>query len=65
MQMTAKQREFFSKPTGTVDALVETKLIPLSRNGHFDAVKRNEIPAARFGKRIVILTGPLRQKLGL
>jgi hypothetical protein len=63
--LTAQQLAFFAKATGTIDELVATELLPLSRNSHYDAVRGGDVPAIRLNKRWVVLTGKLREKLCL
>jgi excisionase family DNA binding protein len=41
------------------------KVLGLSRNKAYEAVAKGEIPALRFGKRIVVPTVPLKRMLGL
>ena len=47
------------------DQLFEAGVMPLSRSGIYDAVKRGEIESFRFGRRVVIPTRPLLRKLGV
>jgi hypothetical protein len=47
------------------DQLYKLGIIPLSRNGIYDACNRGEIESFRLGKKIVIPTAPLRRKLGM
>jgi hypothetical protein len=41
------------------------KVIPGSRNGTYEALKRGDIDNFRIGDKILIPTAPLRRKLGL
>ncbi len=41
------------------------RVLPLSRNAVYEAIKRGDIVSVRIGKKIVIPTAPLRRKLGL
>jgi hypothetical protein len=58
-------REALSKPTISPAALHKTKVLPLGLAGIYQAVHAGEIPAERFGKKIAIITAPLRRKLGI
>jgi hypothetical protein len=48
--------------TSVVDA---GRVLGLSRNVAYEAVQRGEIESLKYGKRIVVLTAPLRRKLGM
>lgn len=61
----AEIAELFSKPTISPDELFASGVLPLSRWGIYEAIKRREIEALEFGKRKAILTAPLRRKLGM
>jgi hypothetical protein len=52
-----------SQPTCSVEEC--RKVVPGSKNSTYDAIRRGEIPSVRFGKRIRVLTAPLKAKLGL
>jgi hypothetical protein len=52
-------------PTISVDDLVRLKVMPVSRGLIYDACKSGDIECLRVGKRILVLTAPLRRKLGL
>jgi hypothetical protein len=52
-----------SQPTITADELA--KLIRSSRNGAYDAIKRGEVATIRLGRKVKVLTGPLRRQLGM
>jgi len=54
-----------ARPTITPDELHSLKLIPLSRMSIYAACGRGEIESVRYGKRIAILTGPLKRRLGI
>ena len=41
------------------------KILPMSRNGVYSAVRRGEIKTVRLGKKILVPTGPLRRQLGI
>jgi hypothetical protein len=53
------------RPSISPEELHRLRILPISRNGIYDAVRRGEIESFRIGKRIVILTAPLRRKLGI
>jgi hypothetical protein len=57
--------ELLSRPTITPEQLLRSGILPLSRNGVYEAIRRGEIAALAFGKKKAILTAPLREKLGL
>jgi hypothetical protein len=55
--------EILSRPAMTpLDAL---KVLPLSRNGLYEAIRRGEIKTVRLGKKILVPTGPLRRQFGI
>jgi hypothetical protein len=41
------------------------KVIPLSRNGLYEAIRRGDIATIKIGKKILVPTGPLRRLLGI
>jgi len=51
------------RPTITVDAA--SRLLGISRNATYEAVRNGELESVRFGKRRLVLSGPLRRKLGI
>ena len=53
------------RPTITPDELFKLELMPVSRNGIYDACKTGQIECFRLGRKIVIPTAPLRRKLGI
>jgi hypothetical protein len=57
--------EVLEKPAISPEELLRSNVIPVSRNGMYDAIARGEIESFRVGKKIVIPTAPLRRKLGL
>jgi hypothetical protein len=64
--MTTKEIEtLFARPTITPDELYRSRVLPLTRNGIYDAIKRGEIEVLEFGKKKAIITAPLRRKLGI
>jgi excisionase family DNA binding protein len=52
-----------SRPTITADELA--KVLRTSRNGAYDAIRRGEIATIKVGRKIKVLTGPLRAQLGI
>jgi hypothetical protein len=56
-------KEILSNPTCSVEECRE--IVPGSRNGTYDAIKRGEIPSIRIGRKIHVLTAPLKARLGL
>jgi hypothetical protein len=57
--------ELLAKPTITPGELLLSNILPLSRNGIYEAIKNGEIEAICYGKKKAIVTAPLRKKLGL
>lgn len=55
--------ELLNKPTITVDNAA--KAIGLPRNAIYAAIHRGEFATIKTGKRILVLTAPLRRKLGI
>lgn len=53
------------KPTTTPEELYELGVLPLGRNGIYDAIARGELEAFRIGRAIILPTAPIRRKLGL
>jgi len=54
-------KEILSNPTVSVpDA---ARALGISRNSAYDSVQRGEIPAERYGRRIVVPTAWLRRTL--
>jgi hypothetical protein len=60
-----KMEEVLSRPTITPDELHRLGVLPLSRNGIYEACRNGELDHMRFGKKIAITTAPLRRRLGL
>lgn len=58
-------RVLLSKATITPDELHRSGVLPLSRNGIYEAISRGEIKAIKLGKKKAIVTAPLRKMLGL
>ncbi|KWV54324.1 hypothetical protein AS156_00935 [Bradyrhizobium macuxiense] len=57
--------DLLAKPTITPDELFRSKVLPLSRNGIYEAINRGEIAVMPIGKKKAIITAPLRKQLGL
>jgi hypothetical protein len=57
--------DLLKRPTITPDELFKLDLMPVSRNGIYDACKTGQIECFRLGRKIVIPTAPLRRKLGI
>jgi len=52
-----------AQPVITVDEYA--RVIRASRNGGYDAVHRGEVATIKVGRKIKVLTGPLRRQLGM
>jgi hypothetical protein len=66
MLMTSQEiRELLGRPTITPDELYRSRVLPLTRNGIYDAIRRGELEVLEFGKKKAIITAPLRRKLGM
>jgi hypothetical protein len=64
--MTQKEiRALLARPTITPDELYRSRVLPLTRNGVYEAIRRGEIEVLEFGKKKAIITAPLRRKLGM
>lgn len=64
--MTPNQiKELLSRPTITPAELIASGILPLKRNGIYDAIKRGEIEVLDLGHKKAVITAPLRRKLGL
>jgi hypothetical protein len=61
--MNNRVGEILDRPTCNVEEY--RQIVPGSRNATYDAIKRGEIPSIRVGRRIHVLTAPLKAKLGL
>jgi hypothetical protein len=61
----AEIAELLAKPTITPDELLRSGVLSLTRYGIYEAIRNKQIDVLEFGKKKVILTAPLRQKLGL
>ena len=54
-----------SQPSISPEELHASGLIPVGRNGIYNACNNGEIECFRRGKKIIIPTAPLRRKLGI
>jgi excisionase family DNA binding protein len=61
--MTSDIMEILQQPTCSVEEF--RRVMGISKNPAYEAVKRGEVPSIRMGKRIRIPTAPLKVKLGL
>lgn len=61
--MTKDMQDLMDRPTISVDAAA--RIIGLSRGAAYGAVKAGTIESVCFGKRKMVLTAPLRRKLGI
>jgi hypothetical protein len=52
-----------SRPTITAEELAG--VIRTSRNGAYDAIRRGEVETIKVGRKIKVLTAPLRRQLGI
>jgi hypothetical protein len=41
------------------------KVLPMSRNGLYEAIRRGDIKTVKLGKKILVPTGPLRRQFGI
>jgi hypothetical protein len=55
--------EALAKPTVPVE--VAGKILGIGRNGVYAAAKRGDIDIMKMGKRVLVLSAPLKRKLGL
>jgi hypothetical protein len=51
--------------TITPDELFKSRILPLSRNGIYEAIKRGDIDVMDIGRKKAVITAPLRRKLGM
>jgi predicted DNA-binding transcriptional regulator AlpA len=63
MTFSPEIEELLSKPTIRVSEL--RKIFGLSRAASYNAIKSGEFDVIRIGGQILVLTIPLRKKLGL
>lgn len=59
----AEIERLLSRPTLTADELAG--VLRTSRNGAYDAIRRGEVETIKVGRKIKVLTAPLRRKLGM
>lgn len=57
--------QLLSRPTITPEELWKSGILPLSRNGIYEAIKRGDLPVMEMGKKKAIITSTLRKKLGI
>ncbi len=58
-------KELLGRLTITPDELHQSGILPLGRNGIYDAIKRGDLDVIEIGKKKAIITAPLRKKLGI
>jgi hypothetical protein len=56
-------KTILDRPTCTVEEF--RKIVRLSRNSAYDAVRRGDVEVIRHGRLIRVITAPLKVKLGL
>jgi hypothetical protein len=62
--MTQKQIErLLRRPTISPRELYESKMLPLSLQSIYEAIRKGEIAAGRIGRKVLIYTGPLRRRM--
>lgn len=59
------RKAIYDETTVAPEHLIASKLLPVSRNSIYDALKKGDIENFRIGSKFVIPTAPLRRKLGL
>jgi hypothetical protein len=57
--------EILQRPGISPEELYRLNVMPVSRNGIYEACKRGEIENFRMGKKIIITTAALRRKFGI
>jgi hypothetical protein len=57
--------ELLSRPTITPDELHRSGVLPVGRNGIYDAIRRGDLTVIEIGRKKAIVTAPLRKKLGM
>jgi hypothetical protein len=57
--------ELLGRLTITPDQLHESGILPIGRNGIYEAIKRGDLAAIEIGKKKAIITAPLRKMLGI
>ena len=58
-------RTLLAKPTITPDQLYRSGVLPLSRNGVYEAIRRKEIDVLEIGRKKAVITASLRRRLGI
>lgn len=61
--MNKEIEALLSRPTTTVENA--GRILGTGRNATYEAVRKGEIESIRVGRRMLVLTAPLRRKLGL
>ena len=61
----AQLRELLAKPTITPEQLHQSGILPVSRNGIYEAIRRGEIQAIEIGRKKAVVTVSLRKMLGI
>lgn len=59
----AEIERLLSRPTITANELAG--VLRTSRNGAYDCIKRGEVAVIRVGRKVKVLTAPLRRQLGM
>ncbi|MCK1753800.1 hypothetical protein IVA78_00815 [Bradyrhizobium sp. 137] len=54
-----------NRPTITPAELIASGILPLKRNGIYDAIKRGKIEVIDLGHRKAVVTASLRRMLGI
>ena len=64
--MTANEvKALLEKPTITPDELYVSGVLQCSRNRLYESIAAGEIASIRLGKKILVVTAPLRKRLGI
>lgn len=64
--MTANEvKALLEKPTITPDELYVSGVLQCSRNRLYELIAAGEIASIRLGKKILVVTAPLRKRLGI
>lgn len=58
-------KELLNRPTITPAELIASGILPLKRNGIYDAIKRGKIEVIDLGHRKAVVTASLRRMLGI
>lgn len=61
---TKNSTDWRSKTAITVAEALAAQILPLSRNGLYDALSRGDLPSIRVGSRVMIPVAALRRLLG-